>query len=85
MFSCPWGTGFGAHGGFMGGGLFGMLWSVLLLVLAAYLIVRLFQAFSNTAGPRRDRNDSMEILREKFARGEISSEEYDRMREVLAN
>lgn len=84
MFTCNWGGMYGVQGGFMGGGLFGMLWSLLLLVLFIYLGARLFHYFSRGNDGRRDREDSLEILRNKYARGEVGSEEYQRIKDLLA-
>lgn len=85
MFTCNWGGMYGVQGGFMGGGLFGILWSILLLVLFIYLAAKLIQYFSGTDKGRRDRDDSLEILKNKYARGEISNEDYQQMKDILAS
>lgn len=74
-------------GGMMGGGWF--VW-LLLLVLLVVLGVWAARAFSNGAGrtggptrgelPAADRQTPHEILQERYARGEITREEYEEMR-----
>ena len=69
-------------GGFdWGMGLGGWLWMVLAVVL---VVVVVWAAVS--AIPRRDRppiDDAAQILKARFARGEISKEEYEQARRVL--
>ena len=63
--------------GMMGGGLFGLLF----MGLIVYLIVSLFNnngTFNNTM-----RDNPLEILKERYARGEISEEEYEEKRKLL--
>lgn len=83
MWNCNWGIWSGGHGGFMGGGLFGFIWMILLVFIAVYLGSKLFQAFSSRQGGRQDRDDSLNIIKEKFAKGELSDDEYHRMKDVL--
>lgn len=74
-----------AHGGwFLGHGLLGLLLHLLLAIVFAYVLIRIGQAIFARGGARRDNSDSLEILRARFARGEISAEEYQRMREILS-
>ncbi|TCJ16852.1 SHOCT domain-containing protein [Rubrobacter taiwanensis] len=79
--------GFGGPGGMMGGGGFGAGWMLVpllfwggLLVLIAWAVARIFPGGRSAAG-RRD--SAEEILRERFARGEMEREEYERAREAL--
>lgn len=79
--------GSGSYGGMMGGGgglfggtmgLWGLLWMGLLLAIPAYLVYTFLG---------RDRPDQptkpLAVLRERYARGEISEEEFDRRRDRL--
>ncbi|WP_353512663.1 SHOCT domain-containing protein [Thermus sp. LT1-2-5] len=69
---------YGPHMG-LGWGLWGFLYPLLLvglLVLGAYLVARAL------APKREDR--ALEILRERYARGEIDRETYERMKRDLA-
>ncbi|ADW21021.1 MULTISPECIES: SHOCT domain-containing protein [Thermus] len=63
--------------GYMGwwGPLFGLLWFVL-LGLFVYWLVR------SLVPERRDR--ALEILKERYARGEIDKETFERMKRELA-
>jgi len=70
--------GWGAFGGWM------FLWPVVLLGLLPLLVV---WAGSRRRGGRTDRNDrpdrALEELRERYARGELSEEEFERRRHNL--
>ena len=83
MWHCNWG--FPMHGGwFFGHGPFGLLLLVLLTIVVVSLLIRLGRTlFARDGAPNKDSRDSLEILRARFARGEISAEEYQRMREIL--
>ncbi|WP_051294859.1 SHOCT domain-containing protein [Maridesulfovibrio bastinii] len=85
------------HGGFMGGGLMGgggfvgLIFNILIIALVAYLIFKLVQNLNNNnvqrneGTSRSNRVDTGEILRERFARGDISEEEYLRKKDILGN
>jgi len=65
------------------GGWAGMVWMILFwvaILAVVYLIVRSLGSSEARAGRARD---AMEILDERFARGEISEEEYTSRRRVL--
>jgi len=87
MWRCNWGGMFGT-GGWphwpMGGGLFGLLLTILLLAGLIYVFVLIVQNFRPRQSGHTDRHDSLAILRERFAKGEISSEEYERMKDILS-
>ena len=82
MWNCNMGF-MNGTGWFMGGGGFGMMFNLLILIAVAVVIYKIFQGFAIRPGGSRDRNDSLDILKRKFASGEINDEEYKRMREVL--
>lgn len=68
--------GWGLFGGAMG--LWGLLWMGLLLAIPLYLLF--------TLGSRRvDGTDErpLSVLRERYARGELSDDEFERRREQL--
>jgi putative membrane protein len=71
------------HGLFMGG--FGSLLGLLLIGLLIFLAVRLFQRSVPGSSARRDRADSMEILKRRYANGDISTEEFRHIRTLLRN
>ncbi len=75
--------------GMMGGG--GWLWMLVpllfwggLLAFAAWALIRIFPNRPGGNGDSGARGESAEeILRKRFARGEIDAEEYERTLEVL--
>lgn len=75
----------GYTGGMMGGGwgLFGgwmFLWPLLLLGLLALLVY----GFADGSGPTSSSpNDALEELRRRYARGELSEEEFDQRKRTL--
>ncbi|QCC52434.1 SHOCT domain-containing protein [Halapricum salinum] len=70
----------GGGGGLFGGamGLWGLLWMGLLVAVPAYLLYTFVSR-------DRDRwaDSPRAVLRERYARGELSDEEFDRRRERL--
>lgn len=67
-------------------GMNGLLWFILVLIpmagiifLLVYLAVREQQKSEST----EEKSRALEILKERYARGEITKEEYDRMRKEL--
>jgi putative membrane protein len=74
------GYGFGAGMMGYGGYGFGFLWQILWLVI----IVAVIYALINSGKNKDERSESsLEILKERLARGEIDYEEYVRIREGL--
>ncbi|MFC6993760.1 SHOCT domain-containing protein [Haladaptatus sp. GCM10025707] len=70
------GGGWGLFGGAMS--LWGLLWMGLLIAVPLYLVFAL-------AGRDGDRPDErpLSVLRERYARGELSDDEFERRREQL--
>jgi putative membrane protein len=72
----------------MGGG--GGLILLLLLGLVVFVLIKVFPDWQDRVGlnnrPENKREDSAEeTLRQRFARGEIDAEDYERSLEVLRN
>ncbi len=69
---------------FQGGGLFtGAFWWLFLLA-AVFLILRAFlPPRGHRHNARADRDDAMRILRARLAEGNISEEEFDRLRRAV--
>ncbi len=69
--------------GMMGeGGIFG----ILILGVVVFLAIRLYNnsnGFSSKNNSYSSKNYPLETLKEKYAKGEISEEEYERKRKVL--
>lgn len=81
---CTWGLPFGHPGWFAGHGPPGAVFGFLLLGIAALgVIVFCSLAGRARADRNRDRQDALDILRARLARGEISEEEYHHLRSVL--
>jgi len=88
MWNCNnWGAGlpFGLNNFFMGFGPFGGLLSLAFFILIIYLIAKLVMSLFSKSTANPDRQDSLTILKNRFAKGEITQEEYNRMREILMN
>jgi putative membrane protein len=63
---------------------FGLIWLILIVLVVAYLLGWRPENL-NLGGPRRERDERtpLQILQERYARGEITKEEYERMRADL--
>lgn len=81
-----WGYGPGYNGGFWGIGIFGMIIQMLFWLLVLVLVIYLFRRMSNRmpTGGTLGRPGPLDILRERYARGEMDTEEYQRRREELS-
>jgi putative membrane protein len=67
----------------MGGGV-GTILTLLVLGLVIWAIIKVFPDWQDRVGLNRRREDSAEeILRQRFARGEIDAEEYEQRLRVL--
>lgn len=77
--------GFGMMGGFGGGfGWIGWIFQIVVLVAVIYLVVYAVRSFSGNSKHRISASDEAEnILAQRFARGEISAEEYKSMKDQL--
>jgi len=81
--------GSGGHFGFSLGWwllsmLFGMLIPLILIALVVYFLIRAFRNERVTPPGGADA-DPLKILKIRYAKGEITREEYDRMKEELRN
>ena len=86
MWNCNnWGVvlPFGLEKFFMGFGPFGGLLGLALFIFTIYAIVKLVMSLFSKPNNNMDRHDSLTILKNRFAKGEITQEEYSRMREIL--
>ena len=73
----------------MGGGV-GTFLTLLALVVVVWAIIKLFPDWQDRVGLNNRREDKREdsaeeTLRQRFARGEIDAEDYERSLEVLRN
>ncbi|MGB3223257.1 MAG: SHOCT domain-containing protein [Desulforhopalus sp.] len=86
MWNCDgWLTGgYPGAGNFLFGyGPFGGIMRLLIIIVLIVLIYKLFRGSRPGTNAASDKHDSLNILKARFARGEISLEEYQRMREFL--
>lgn len=86
MWNCGnWAVGlpFGLDKYFIGFGPFGGILGLLLLFIILYFIIKLIMSFLPKPNADVDKTDSLEILKNRFAKGEISQEDYQRMRDLL--
>lgn len=74
-----WGSGIFPHG------IFFMLVWILIIALAIYVAIRIFRTRTpNTGAWSQDRIDSLQILKARFANGEITQEEFAKIKQVLS-
>ena len=78
MWNCNWGP------PIFHSGIVGILINVMMLVTIIYIVVLIIRSFLSKDKPNRDTNDSLELVKRKLALGEITEEEYHRMRDILA-
>jgi putative membrane protein len=71
----------------MGGGGVGTILLLVVLAVAVWAIIRVVPDWQDRVGLNSSRREDSaeETLRQRFARGEIDSEEYERSLEVLRN
>ncbi len=61
-----------------------LIWGVVILLIA-YLAIRLMKTQEHSLrGSSKDRIDSLAILKARFASGEISEEQFVKMKEMLS-
>lgn len=83
------GSGYGHFGGFGGGGMFLMMGFGFLIFLAIiFLSLKLMKNhphsnFSSSNNPISSNNSALNILNERFAKGEIDEEEYTKKKIIL--
>jgi putative membrane protein len=83
MLGCNYmGSGMG-HWGF-GGGVIGLGITLLIIVLIVLVLLQLNKS-GRKRDPHADTMDSLKILKSRYAKGEITEQEYLRMRDILYN
>jgi uncharacterized membrane protein len=87
MWGCNYGSMSGGWWGiFLPGNLFSLLLWGMVILLIVFLAVRIFKSQTRESRwPAQDRFDSEAILKARFARGEITQEEFLKMRQTLSN
>ena len=75
----------GWWGGFFPGSLLSLLLWGLVVFLIVYLAIRIFNSQAHgSMGSVKDRIDSQAILKARFANGEISQEDFVKMKQILS-
>lgn len=68
---------------FLGHGIIGLGLALIIIFSLIILAYRLFRSNDTKPSENRDARDSLLILEQRLAKGEISEEEYRRIRTVL--
>ena len=68
-------------GGWFGGGIF-MLFGWAVVIIGGFFLLRMLMN-QNRNNARATENTALEILKERYARGEISHEEFEKMKANL--
>ncbi|MDA3790196.1 MAG: SHOCT domain-containing protein [Desulfobacula sp.] len=83
MWSCGYnGTGFGHW--FFGGGIIGFATMILIIIIVAVLAFKLIKSNQYKSTGNLDKDDSLIILKIKFAKGEIDEQEYQSKKAILS-
>lgn len=61
---------------FAGRGILGGILSIIIFILVIYFLIRLFDKNKSNSNTLSTKNNAIEILNERYARGEIDEEEY---------
>jgi len=85
MWNCNWGYYHWPWGFFHGHGILAILFGILLLIASLFFITYVIRLLTVKNNDRRDRNDSLAILKSRYASGAISQEEFLRIRDILNN
>jgi putative membrane protein len=84
-----YGMGPGMMGGYGYGHGFGLFWGIFMaIIIAAVVVGIIFLVRAAVTGPRHERSapgedEAMQILRKRFASGEISKEEFEERKNAL--
>ena len=68
----------------IGGGWFGLVFMVLFWGLIIWLVVVLIQRLTDQGKSREDRNSALDILKERYAKGEINKQEFEEKKKDLS-
>jgi len=66
-------------GMFRGGGILG----IIIIVIAIYFVIKYLNENKNDSYIFRKKNSAIDILNERYAKGEINEEEYNKRKSML--
>ncbi len=66
-----------------GGGIIGFAITILIIIIIAMLVFKLIKAHQYRNSENSDKNDSLKILKIRFAKGEFDEHEFRKMKEAL--
>lgn len=69
----------GGYGMFGGGGILG----IILIAIVAFFAIKYFNENKNDSNVFTNKNDALDVLDQRYARGEIDEEEYNRKKKIL--
>lgn len=70
------------HNGLMGGMWYGWIfWLVILVIIGWVIVNQMNKNKQNTQSPQQE--SSLDILKRRYAKGEITNEEFERMKKDL--
>ncbi len=70
---------YGGYGMFGWGGILGLI----LIVIAAYFIIKYISDNKNASDPVIKKDNAIDLLNERYAKGEIDEEEYNKKKKIL--
>lgn len=73
------------HDGFMSGMWFGWLFWIVLLVLIIWGVVQFSNRNQSKNTQNLPRRDALDILKKRYANGEVSKVKYEEMKKELSN
>ncbi len=83
MWGCNY-SGAGLGHWFFDGGIIGFSLTALIIILLAALVLKIIRGPQQKKSQNFDRLDSLKILKNRFAKGEITEQEYKKIKEVLS-
>ncbi|MBS4534114.1 SHOCT domain-containing protein [Clostridium sp. D2Q-14] len=71
------------YGGYGMMGWFGMIIPLILIIVIAYVVTKLVKDNNGSNNMRNESDTALNILNERYSKGEISEEEYKQMKKNL--